>query len=99
MRSDEVEVVCFALGLHLQIDPAEIQEAQRLEEDLGLDPLDLVLVALRLEEIGDGEFPVADLAEIVTVRDLVNVVRVWTDGPPTVRTPVPQRWSALQVAS
>ena len=34
----------------------------RVEAELGHDPLDLVLVALRLEEIEEGEFPVALLA-------------------------------------
>lgn len=87
MRTDEMEVVSFALALHLELDPNEIREEQDLEEDLGLDPLDLVLIVLRLEEIGDGEFPVGDLEGIKTVRDLASVVRNWTEGPPTVRVP------------
>lgn len=87
MRTDEMEIVCFALALHLEVDPSEIHEAQNLEADLGLDPLDLVLVVLRLEEIGDGEFPVGDLENVYTVKDLAEVVRTWTDGPPTVRVP------------
>ena len=87
MRTDEMEIVCFALALHLEVDPAEIHEAQNLEADLGLDPLDLVLVVLRLEEIGEGEFPVGDLEDVYTVKDLADVVRSWNDGPPTVRVP------------
>jgi acyl carrier protein len=87
MRSDELEIVCFALALHLEIDPSEIHESQDLETDLGLDPLDLVLVVLRLEELGDGEFPVGELESVYTVKDLADVVRTWTDGPPTVRVP------------
>ncbi|MBX3228531.1 MAG: hypothetical protein KIT84_07755 [Labilithrix sp.] len=91
MKNDAMELVVFALALHLQIDPDEVHEAQRLDEDLGLDPLDLVLVVLRLEEIGEGEFPVGDLEGIATVRDLARVVHAWTDGPPTVRMGVPHR--------
>lgn len=87
MRTDEMEVVSFALALHLEVDPDEIHEDQDLEADLGLDPLDLVLVVLRLEEIGEGEFPVGDLEGIKTVKDLAAVVRRWNDGPPTVRVP------------
>lgn len=87
LRTNEMEIVSFALALHLEIDPAEIDETQNLEEDLGLDPLDLVLVVLRLEEIGDGEFPVGDLESVITVKDLASVVRVWTEGPETVRVP------------
>jgi len=87
MRSDEMEIVCFALALHLEVDPNEILETQHLEDDLGLDPLDLVLVVLRLEELGEGEFPVGDLETVFTVKDLADVVRVWHDGPPTIRAP------------
>lgn len=87
MRTDEMEIVCFALALHLEVDPSEIRETQLLEDDLGLDPLDLVLVVLRLEEIGEGEFPVGDLENVFTVNDLARVVRRWNDGPPTVRVP------------
>lgn len=87
MRTDEMEIVCFALALHLEVDPNEIHESQNLEDDLGLDPLDLVLVVLRLEEIGEGEFPVGDLEGVFTVKDLADVVRTWNEGPPTVRVP------------
>jgi acyl carrier protein len=77
MRPDHVEIVCFALGFHLGIDSDAITVEHRLDEDLGLDPLDLVLVVLRLEELGDVEFPVADLEGLRTVRDLVDVVQRW----------------------
>lgn len=76
-RCDELEIVRFALALHLEAEPYEIEEHQRIEEDLGLDPLDLVLVVLRLEELGEVEFPVAELEGIRTVGDLVAVVRRW----------------------
>ncbi|MBX3264256.1 MAG: hypothetical protein KIS78_28155 [Labilithrix sp.] len=86
MRTDELEIVCFALALHLGIDPDEVDPSHRLDEDLGLDPLDLVLVVLRLEELGDVEFPVADLEGLRTVDDLVDVVRRWAHGPDTLRS-------------
>jgi len=76
----QLELVRFALALHLSIDPMEIELEQRLEADLGLDPLDLVLVALRLEEIEEAEFPVADLEAVTTVAELVGVVREWSGG-------------------
>ena len=76
-----LEIVRFALALHLRIDPEEIALEDRLEADLGLDPLDLVLVALRLEEIEEGEFPVARLEMVATVGDLVAVVRGWSAMP------------------
>jgi acyl carrier protein len=94
MRTDEIEIVCFALALHLEVDPSEIDEAMHLERDLGLDPLDLVLVVLRLEEIGEGEFPVGDLEDVFTVKDLADVVRTWNAGPPTVRVPAMHVYAA-----
>lgn len=78
MAELELEVVRFALALHLSADPALIEPRHRLEADLGLDPLDLVLVVLRLEELEDAEFPVADLEGVVTVADLVGLVRAWS---------------------
>ena len=60
MTSDELEIVRFALALHLETDPRGIESGQRLEEDLGLDPLDLVLVVLRVEELGDVPRPAFD---------------------------------------
>lgn len=77
MSSDEIEIVRFALAFHLERDPASIDCAQRLEDDLGLDPLDLVLVVLRLEELGEIEFPIADLEGLKTVGDLVALVERW----------------------
>jgi acyl carrier protein len=76
-----LEIVRFALALHLSVDPHDIGLGDRLEADLGLDPLDLVLVALRLEEIEEGEFPVARLETVATVADLVGIVRAWSTMP------------------
>jgi acyl carrier protein len=78
-----LEIVRFALALHLGVDPHVIEPENRLEGDLGLDPLDLVLVALRLEEIEEGEFPVARLETVTTVADLVEIVRRWSTLPGT----------------
>jgi acyl carrier protein len=76
-----LEIVRFALALHLRTDPHDIALGDRLEADLGLDPLDLVLVALRLEEVEEGEFPVALLETVTTVADLVGLVRTWSTRP------------------
>jgi acyl carrier protein len=77
MQDDELTLVCFALALHLRIDPGAIEPFMSLEDELGLDPVDLVLVVLRLEELGEVEFPVADLEGIRTVADLADLVRAW----------------------
>jgi acyl carrier protein len=77
MNDHSFEIVRFALALHLEIVPDAVVESDSLTEDLGLDPLDLVLVALRLEELAEAEFPVADLEHARTVGDLVAIVREW----------------------
>ena len=77
MQDHSFEIVRFALALHLDVVPDAIVEGDSLSEDLGLDPLDLVLVVLRLEELAEAEFPVADLENALTVGDLVDIVRIW----------------------
>ncbi len=104
MRTDdELDIVRFALALHLRIDPEYIIEEQRLKEDLSLDPLDLVLVALRLEEIGNREFPVDSLANVETVADFVDAVRAWSRMDPAAdrisTLPPPRPESGIRLTS
>jgi acyl carrier protein len=89
MADIQLEVVRFALALHLSMDREHIEPEDRLEADLGLDPLDLVLVVLRLEEIENAEFPVAELESVVTVADLVAVVRAWSQPDRAATLPPP----------
>lgn len=72
-----------AIAAHLEIALDEIEAEQSLEGDLGLDPLDLVLIALRLEEDVGVEFPVALLETVKTVGDLEGLVRSWLAVVPT----------------
>jgi acyl carrier protein len=46
-----------------------------LQRDLELDPLDLVLIALRIEDVLQIQFPIAELAQAILVGDLVRIVR------------------------
>jgi acyl carrier protein len=101
MADTRLEVVRFALALHLSVDPDRIEPEHRLKADLGLDPLDLVLVVLRLEEVEEAEFPVADLETVTTVADLVAVVRGWSSlgretPPPPSRQPALRHSSGMQ---
>lgn len=79
MTNRNFEIVRYALALHLDIAPDAIELTDRLDDDLGLDPLDLVLIVLRLEELAVAEFPVADLEGTTTVADLVGVVAAWAN--------------------
>ena len=71
-------LVHHLLALQLETDRASIQDAHTLD-DLGVDALDLVFFALRLEQLGegDGEFPVDALEDARTVGDLVEIVDLW----------------------
>ncbi len=53
--------------------------SSELEAELVLEPLNLVLVALRLEEGAAAEFPIERLEGIHTVAQLAAVVAEW--GP------------------
>jgi acyl carrier protein len=66
------------LASRLHIDDASISDTDRFD-DLGLTPLDLVLVVLRLDRLdrGDGEFPLYALDHATTVGDLVDLVELW----------------------
>jgi len=52
---------------------------QRLYDDLGLTPIDLVAVVMETEqvELGSDEFPVETLRDVRTVGDLVNAIEDW----------------------
>ncbi len=76
------------LASRLRIAAASIQDTDRFD-DLGLGPLDLVLVVLRLDRLdrGDGEFPLYALEHATTVGDLVDLVELWLRGD-TMQSPV-----------
>jgi phosphopantetheine binding protein len=99
MNSASESLVHQLLASHLRIDDARIKDAHRLDE-MGLEPLDLVLVVLRLEGLdsGKGDFPVAALNRATTVGDVVALVDVWLQrdaaSTPFVGTgPQERRWS------
>jgi acyl carrier protein len=72
-------LVHAAVAMHVGLDAHAIEPSQRLSHDLGLDAFDLVLVALRLEELepSRGEFPMEELVSIRTVRDLTALHEAW----------------------
>jgi len=78
------------LASRLHIDDAAISDKDRFD-DLGLTPLDLVLVVLRLDRLdrGDSEFPLYALDHATTVGDLVDLVELWLQRD-TMPSPVPQ---------
>jgi acyl carrier protein len=79
MSSPSRPLVHGLVASHLRIDDRAIEDTHRFDE-LGLVPLDLVLVVLRLEDAaaGNDNFPVAALEHAQTVGDLVALVDVWS---------------------
>jgi len=71
--------VRLAIARHIDVPPSELRSTHHLSRDLGLDPLDLVLVALRLEEGADVEFPIAELESVHTVDDFAELVQAWAE--------------------
>lgn len=65
-------LVRHAIARHLGVREECIEPSQRLREDLGLHPLDLVLVALCLEEVAHARFPVEGLGTVYTVEELTG---------------------------
>jgi acyl carrier protein len=64
-----------ALADHLGWPEGQIHPALELRRDLNLLPLDLVLIALRLEDVASMHFPAERLDSVATVSDLVHLLR------------------------
>jgi hypothetical protein len=79
MNSASHVLVYALLAPLLPTDKAQIEDADLIEE-LGLDPLDLALVAIKLEELEpeNGNFPLAALEYAKSIGDLVELVDRWT---------------------
>jgi acyl carrier protein len=73
-RTDIFELIRGRLGELIERDPASITLETRLEEDLEADSLDLVELAMALEEELSLEIPDEDLEGIRTVGDAVDFI-------------------------
>ncbi len=73
-RTDILELIRGRLAELIECEPAQIQLETRLEEDLEADSLDLVELAMALEEELSLEIPDEELEGIRTVGDAVDFV-------------------------
>jgi acyl carrier protein len=73
-RQDIFDLVRGRLAELIERDPGEIQLETRLEEDLEADSLDLVELAMSLEEELSLEIPDEELEGIRTVGDAVDFI-------------------------
>jgi acyl carrier protein len=80
MTSFQSELVRVAIAIYLDLKPSEIRRNAHLKRDLGLEPLDVILIVFRLEELTDAEFTMADLRGVETVADLERTFRESTEG-------------------
>ncbi|SFN83566.1 acyl carrier protein [Eubacterium pyruvativorans] len=58
----------------LGVDEAKITPEAKLKEDLGIDSLDAVELAMAIEEAFDIKIDDEDLKKLITVQDIVNCV-------------------------
>ena len=56
MSSFQSELVRVAIAIYLDLKPSEIRRNAHLKRDLGLEPLDVILIVFRLEELTDAEW-------------------------------------------
>lgn len=75
MTREEIEtLICQRLAELVECDPGDISSETRLEEDLEADSLDLVELAMALEEELSLEIPDDELEGIRTIGDAVDFV-------------------------
>lgn len=61
----------------LGIEPAKVTDNAMLIDDLGADSLDVVEIAMELEDAFQIEIPDASAERFVTVGDVVAYLRQW----------------------
>ena len=70
-----LHAVRAAIARHLHIDAMTIEPEHALEGDLGMDPLDIALVVMRIESLCDIEIPPERAERVKTVEDIEICVR------------------------
>ncbi|MDB4937523.1 MAG: hypothetical protein JWP87_4495 [Labilithrix sp.] len=75
MNESRYDVVIFTLADYLGVDPLAVEGRQRLDEDWGLDELDLAIVAFRLEDAFEIKIARHALDDVRIVADLEALVR------------------------
>jgi acyl carrier protein len=66
------EKVIEIIVKEMELDPAEVTPEKEFIEDLGLDSLDVMTLAMEMEEVFGIEIPDEDVEGIKTVQDVFN---------------------------
>lgn len=75
MKHSIETAVLHAVAVHAELNMKDVRLHQDLVRDLHMQPLDLVVIALTLEDEEHFAFPFERLADVRTVRDFANTVR------------------------
>jgi acyl carrier protein len=67
--------VVSTLATYFEVHPAHVRPDQRLRRDWGVDPAELNVIAMRLEQQEDVEIRARDLESVETVGQLIALVR------------------------
>ncbi len=70
-----LEKVKEIIAKQLNLDVDEITESTSFKDDLGADSLDLFELVMAFEEEYDVEIPSEDLEDIVTVGDIIRLMK------------------------
>ena len=65
---------------HLGVEEAKVTEDANFIDDLGCDSLDVIELCMAFEESFGVEIPDADMDDVVTVSDAINVIQTKVDG-------------------
>lgn len=74
MTTDTTERVCRLVAHDLGIIQAEVKPTARLQEELGADHIDMVTIAMSIEETFGIVLTDEQMDAIVTVEDAVRLV-------------------------
>ena len=70
-----IEVICR----YVDIDPAKLNENTNIRSELGLNSLELVNIAVAIEDEFDVEIPDREVMNIETLADAVAIIEKYMD--------------------
>ena len=70
-----IEVICR----YVDIDPAKLTENTNIRSELGLNSLELVNIAVAIEDEFDVEIPDREVMNIETLADAVKIIEKYMD--------------------
>ena len=70
-----IEVICR----YVDIDPAKLNENTNIRSELGLNSLELVNIAVAIEDEFEVEIPDREVMNIETLADAVKIIEKYQD--------------------